>query len=71
MFYYSFTLILFLTITVLYGLKAIRHFEDVKPILNTVSRINFFSAISISLILQSIAFMTYWPLVSMTFGGQV
>ncbi|MEN8186539.1 MAG: SLAC1 anion channel family protein [Bacteroidota bacterium] len=60
-----FTFGLFLAISVLYGLKAIRHFEEVKADFKHRIRINFFSAISISLILLSIAFMTYWPFLSM------
>ncbi len=59
-----FTFILFLIITILYGFKAIRFFEQVKIDFNHRIRINFFSAISISLILLSIAFMTYWPFLS-------
>ena len=60
-----FTFTLFLIISILYGLKAIRHFEEVKADFKHRIRINFFSAISISLILLSIAFMTYWPFLSM------
>lgn len=60
-----FTFVLFLVITFLYGLKAIRHFEEVKTDFKHRIRINFFSAISISFILLSIAFMTYWPFLSM------
>ncbi len=60
-----FTFSLFLTISILYGLKAIRHPEEVKADFKHRIRINFFSAISISLILLSIAFMTYWPFLSM------
>ena len=60
-----FTFSLFLAISILYGLKAIRHLEEVKIDFKHRIRINFFSAISISLILLSIAFMTYWPFLSM------
>lgn len=61
------TLLLFLGISTLYGLKAMRHFEEVKVDFNHRIRINFFSAFSISIILLSIAFMSYWPFLSMTF----
>jgi len=61
-----FTFALFLTISFFYGLKAIRHLEEVKTDFNHRIRINFFSAISISLLLLSIAFMTYWPFLSMS-----
>lgn len=60
-----FTFALFLVITFLYGLKTMRHFEEVKADFKHRIRINFFSAISISFILLSIAFMTYWPFLSM------
>ena len=60
-----FTFALFLTISFLYGLKAIRHFEEVKADFKHRIRINFFSAISISMLLLSIAFMAYWPFLSM------
>jgi len=61
-----FTFALFLTISFFYGLKAIRHLDEVKTDFNHRIRINFFSAISISLLLLSIAFMTYWPFLSMS-----
>jgi tellurite resistance protein len=60
-----FTLALFLVITFLYGLKAIRHFDEVQADFKHRIRINFFSAISVSFLLLSIAFMTYWPFLSM------
>jgi tellurite resistance protein len=60
-----FTFGLFILITFTYGLKAIKHFDEVKTDFNHRIRINFFSAISISLLLLSIAFMAYWPFLSM------
>ncbi len=60
-----FSFALFLVITFLYGLKAIRHPEEVEADFKHRIRINFFSAISISFILLAIAFMTYWPFLSM------
>lgn len=60
-----FTFSLFLLISFFYGLKAIRYFEEVKADFMHRIRINFFSAISISFLLLSIAFMTYWPFLSM------
>jgi tellurite resistance protein len=60
-----FTFLLFIGISVLYSLKAIRHFEEVQADFKHRIRINFFSAISISILLLSIAFMTYWPFLSM------
>ena len=67
-FYDSFlfiTLSLFLFFSIMYGLKAIKHFDEVKADFKHRIRINFFSAISISFLLLSIAFMTYWPFLSM------
>ena len=60
-----FTFGLFLTFSFFYGLKAIKYFEEVKADFNHRIRINFFSAISISILLLSIAFMSYWPFLSM------
>ncbi len=60
-----FTFGLFLLFAVLYGLKAVKHFEEVKADFQHRIRINFFSAITISFILLSLAFMTYWPFLSM------
>ncbi|MEN8228743.1 MAG: SLAC1 anion channel family protein [Bacteroidota bacterium] len=62
-----FTLGLFLVISFLYGRKAIKHFDKVKEDFNHRIRVNFFSAISISFLLQSIAFLGYWPFLSMIF----
>lgn len=61
--FFTFALFLFFLFT--YGRKAINHFNEVKTDFNHPVRINFFSAISISFLLQSIAFMTYWPFLSM------
>jgi len=66
-FFLFFTFILFLFITYNYGRKAIFHFNEFKADFNHPIRINFFSAISISMLLLSIAFMGYWPFVSMVF----
>ena len=60
-----FTLGLFLFFLLTYGRKAINHFNEVKTDFKHPIRINFFSAISISFLLLSIAFMTYWPFLSM------
>ena len=60
-----FTFGLFLFITFTYGRKAILHFDEAKKDFNHRIRINFFSAISISFLLLAIAFMTYWPFLSM------
>ena len=60
-----FTFGLFLIIAFTYGLKALKHFEEVQSDFRHRIRINFFSAISISLLLLSIAFMAYWPFLSM------
>lgn len=60
-----FTFGLFLVITVLYGLKAMKHADEVKADFQHRVRINFFSAISISFLLLSIAFMSFWPFLSM------
>ncbi|MBN1790426.1 MAG: SLAC1 anion channel family protein [Bacteroidales bacterium] len=62
-----FTLMLFVLITFLYGRKAIRHFDEVKADFKHRIRINFFSAISISFLLLSIAFLAYWPFLSIVF----
>ena len=60
-----FTFGLFLFITFSYGRKAINHFDEVKKDFKHRIRINFFSAISISFLLMSIAFYAYWPFLSM------
>jgi len=62
-----FTFGLFLLFTFLYGLKAIRHFDEVKADFNHRIKINFFSAISISFLLMSLAFSAFWPFLSMLF----
>ncbi|MEN8118392.1 MAG: SLAC1 anion channel family protein [Bacteroidota bacterium] len=61
-----FTFGLFLFFTFNYLRKAIFHFDEVKKDFNHPIRINFFSAISISFILLSIAFMGYLPQLSQT-----
>ena len=62
-----FTLGLFLLITFLYGRKAIHYIEEVAADFKHRIRINFFSAISISFLLLSIAFLGFWPFLSMIF----
>lgn len=57
-------LILFVAFTILYGLKLAWYPEEVKTDFKHRIRINFFSAISISLLLLSIAFYTYYPILS-------
>lgn len=56
---------LFLIISFFYGLKAINHFDEVVADFKHRIRINFFSAISISLLLLSVAMMAYWPFLSL------
>ncbi len=55
---------LFLALVVLYGLKLAWFPEEVRADFKHRIRINFFSAISISLLLLSITFMTYYPFLS-------
>ncbi|NJO68615.1 MAG: hypothetical protein HC830_04480 [Bacteroidetes bacterium] len=57
-------LALFLTFSLLYGLKLVWFPDEVKADFRHRIRINFFSAISISLLLLSIAFYTYYPFLS-------
>ena len=57
-------LALFLLISVLYGLKLAWYPGEVKADFKHRIRINFFSAISISLLLLSIVFYTYYPALS-------
>ncbi len=57
-------LFLFLFLLTIYGFKLIMFPEEVKTDFRHRIRINFFSAISISLLLLSIAFYTYYPLLS-------
>jgi tellurite resistance protein len=60
-------LALFLLFAVLYGLKLAFYTDEVKADFRHRVRINFFSAISISLLLLSIAFYTYYPILSIVF----
>lgn len=62
-----FTTGLFFFFMFTYGRKAINHYDEVVKDFRHRIRINFFSAISISFLLLSIAFMTYWPFVSLVF----
>lgn len=57
-------LILFLLISFMYGLKLIYFPDEVKSDFHHRIRINFFSAISISMLLLSIGFSTYYPMLS-------
>jgi tellurite resistance protein len=57
-------LALFLTFSVLYGLKLAWYPDEVKTDFQHRIRINFFSSVSISLLLLSIAFLTYYPILS-------
>ncbi|MBN1463259.1 MAG: SLAC1 anion channel family protein [Paludibacteraceae bacterium] len=57
---------LFVVITFFYGLKTMYYPQQTKADYNHPIRVNFFSAISISMLLLSIAFMAYWPFLSMT-----
>jgi tellurite resistance protein len=59
-----FTTVVFLSVLILYLLKFVNFFEEVKTDFFHRIRINFFSAISISLLLLSIAYYAYWPIVS-------
>lgn len=55
---------LFLFNTVVYAMKAARFPQRVKEEFFHPVKMNFFPAISISLLLLSIAFYSYWPVVS-------
>ncbi len=59
-------LALFLFVSVMYGLKLAMFPDEVKTDFRHRIRINFFSAISISLLLLSIAFYTYYPILSIS-----
>ncbi|PIF02387.1 MAG: C4-dicarboxylate ABC transporter [Draconibacterium sp.] len=59
-----FTSGLFLFFAFTYGRKAINYWDEVVKDFQHPIRINFFSAVSISFILLSIAYLSYWPLLS-------
>ena len=60
---FAFTVLsLFILFTILYGLKLAFYSEEVKTDFNHRIRINFFSAISISILLLSIVFYAYYPI---------
>lgn len=59
------TTILFFVLFVMYGLKIILYFDEAKKDFLHRIRINFFSAISISLLLLSIAYYTFWPILGL------
>ncbi|MCF8480770.1 MAG: SLAC1 anion channel family protein [Rhodospirillum sp.] len=60
----AFSAILFLAITALYGLKALRHVEEVKTEFANPIRVNFFPAFSISLLLLSVGALPHAPALS-------
>jgi tellurite resistance protein len=60
-------LFLFSLIIILYGFKLALYPVEVQADFRHRIRINFFSAISISLLLLSIAFYTYYPILSIAF----
>ncbi len=60
-------LTLFVLVVIMYGLKLAFYPDEVKTDFKHRIRVNFFSAISISLLLLSIAFYTYYPLLSISF----
>lgn len=60
-------LVLFVLVVIMYGLKLAFYPDEVKTDFKHSIRVNFFSAISISLLLLSIAFYTYYPLLSISF----
>lgn len=57
----------FALITGIYGFKTLRYFGEVLEDFRHKIKINFFSAISISFLLQSVAFLSYWPQLSRIF----
>ncbi|MBN2755343.1 MAG: SLAC1 anion channel family protein [Candidatus Goldbacteria bacterium] len=57
--------ILFILFLFVYGLKMIKYPEEVKAEYGHKIKINFFSAVSISFLLVSVAFYGYLPMVSM------
>lgn len=59
-------LFLFLLFTVLYGIKLVINPQEVSRDFHHRIRINFFSTISISLLLLSIAYYSYFPFLSIT-----
>jgi tellurite resistance protein len=59
-------LALFFLFSIMYGLKLAMYPDEVKTDFRHRIRINFFSAISISLLLLSIAFYTYYPILSIS-----
>lgn len=59
-----FVLSVFLLFILMYSLKFVLFPEEVKGDFNHKIRTNFFSAISISLLLLSVAFYTYYPLLA-------
>lgn len=60
-------LAIFVLLVIMYGLKFAFYPDEVITDFKHRIRVNFFSAISISLLLLSIAFYTYYPLLSITF----
>lgn len=60
-------LLLFVFFMIMYTTKAIYFFEEVKKDFSHKIRINFFSTISISFLLLSIAYYTYYPILGVVF----
>ncbi len=60
-------LALFVFVVIMYGIKFILFPDEVIADFKHRIRVNFFSAISISILLLSIAFYTYYPLLSISF----
>jgi tellurite resistance protein len=58
---------LFSLFTVLYGWKCIIAPDEVSRDFRHPIRINFFATVSISLLLLSIAFYAYWPVLAVSF----
>jgi tellurite resistance protein len=58
------SVILFFNHIIVYGIKAVKFPEEIKAEFMHPIRINFFPAISVSLLLLSIAFYSYFPVVS-------
>lgn len=61
------TLAIFLAVLFIYALKTIKAFDEVKKDFRHRIRLNFFSAISISFLLMSISFLSFWPFLALVF----
>lgn len=60
-------LLLFVLFLLMYAAKAIYFFEEVEKDFSHKIRINFFSTISISFLLLSVAYYTYYPILGVVF----